>query len=139
MRSICAKKARRIPIIPIRAFVDIGVHQDGLVHISQLADRYVKDPNEIVKVQEQIEVRVVEIDLERKRIALSMRSEESAEEKTARVERAKEGGKNTAKKEGAKARPQKKKPQKREQKAAPPSKPDTAFGDVLRQAGLKRK
>ena len=121
------------------AFVDIGVHQDGLVHISQLADRYVKDPNEIVKVQEQIEVRVVEIDLERKRIALSMRSEESAEEKTARVERAKEGGENTAKKEGAKARPQKKKPQKREQKAAPPSKPDTAFGDVLRQAGLKRK
>ena len=75
MRSICEKKARRIPTILIRAFVDIGVHQDGLVHISQLADRYVKDPNEIVKVQQQIEVRVVAVDLERKRIALSLRSE----------------------------------------------------------------
>ncbi len=121
------------------AFVDIGVHQDGLVHISQLADRYVKDPNEIVKVQEQIEVRVVEIDLERKRIALSMRSEESAEEKTARVERAKEGGENTEKKQRAKARPQKKNPQQRAQKVATPSKPDTAFGDALRQARSKRK
>ncbi len=55
------------------AFVDIGVHQDGLVHISQLADRFVKDPNEIVKVRQQVMVRVVEIDLPRKRIALSLR------------------------------------------------------------------
>lgn len=56
------------------AFVDIGVHQDGLVHISQLADRFVKDPAEVVKVRQQIIVRVVEIDLPRKRIALSMKS-----------------------------------------------------------------
>ena len=55
------------------AFVDIGVHQDGLVHISQLADRFVKDPAEIVKVRQQVVVRVVEIDLPRKRIALSLR------------------------------------------------------------------
>ncbi len=55
------------------AFVDIGVHQDGLVHISQLADRFIKDANEIVKVQQKVEVTVVEIDLPRKRIALSMR------------------------------------------------------------------
>jgi len=55
------------------AFVDIGVHQDGLVHISQLADRFVKDPGEIVKVRQQVRVRVVEIDLPRKRIALSLR------------------------------------------------------------------
>ena len=54
-------------------FVDIGVHQDGLVHISQLADRFVKDANEVVKVQQRVEVTVVEIDLDRKRIALSMR------------------------------------------------------------------
>jgi uncharacterized protein len=56
------------------AFVDIGVHQDGLVHISQLADRFVKSPNQVVKVGQQVKVRVVSIDLERKRIGLSMRT-----------------------------------------------------------------
>ena len=55
------------------AFVDIGVHQDGLVHISQLADRFVKDPADIVKVRQQVMVRVLEIDLKRRRIALSLR------------------------------------------------------------------
>lgn len=55
------------------AFVDIGVHQDGLVHISQLADRFVKDPNEIVKVQQKVTVTVLDVDLARKRISLSMR------------------------------------------------------------------
>ncbi|MDQ3701151.1 MAG: RNA-binding transcriptional accessory protein [Chloroflexota bacterium] len=55
------------------AFVDIGVHQDGLVHISQLADRFVRDPNEVVKVQQAVEVTVLEVDLARKRISLSMR------------------------------------------------------------------
>jgi len=55
------------------AFVDIGVHQDGLVHISQLADRFVKDPNEVVKVQQPVQVTVLEVDLARKRISLSMR------------------------------------------------------------------
>lgn len=55
------------------AFVDIGVHQDGLVHVSQLADRFVKDPHEIVKVGDRKKVRVVEVDLTRKRIALSLR------------------------------------------------------------------
>ncbi|HKN39646.1 MAG TPA: Tex family protein, partial [Acidimicrobiia bacterium] len=55
------------------AFVDVGVHQDGLVHVSQLADRFVKDPNEVVKVQQRVEVTVLEVDLARKRIALSMR------------------------------------------------------------------
>ena len=56
------------------AFVDIGVHQDGLVHVSQLADRFVKDPSEVVKVPQKVMVTVVEVDLPRKRIALSMRS-----------------------------------------------------------------
>jgi uncharacterized protein len=56
------------------AFVDIGVHQDGLVHVSQLADRYVKDPNEVVRVRQQVQVRVLQIDLERKRIGLSMKT-----------------------------------------------------------------
>ncbi|MCK5232349.1 MAG: RNA-binding transcriptional accessory protein [Desulfobulbaceae bacterium] len=55
------------------AFVDIGVHQDGLVHISQLADKFVKDPAEVVKVGQQVMVRVLEVDRQRKRISLSLR------------------------------------------------------------------
>ena len=58
------------------AFVDIGVHQDGLVHVSQLADRFVKDPHEVVKAGDVVKVRVVDIDVARKRIALTMRSGE---------------------------------------------------------------
>jgi uncharacterized protein len=56
------------------AFVDIGVHQDGLVHVSQLADRFVKDPNEIVRLNQKVMVEVVDIDIPRKRIQLSMKS-----------------------------------------------------------------
>ncbi|TVR43696.1 MAG: RNA-binding transcriptional accessory protein [Planctomycetota bacterium] len=55
------------------AFVDLGVHQDGLVHISQLSDRFIKDPNDVVKVRQTVKVRVMEVDRARKRIALSMR------------------------------------------------------------------
>lgn len=55
------------------AFVDIGVHQDGLVHISRMADRFVKDPNEIVIVRQAVMVTVLETDVKRKRISLSMK------------------------------------------------------------------
>ncbi|MBR5812825.1 MAG: RNA-binding transcriptional accessory protein [Bacteroidaceae bacterium] len=55
------------------AFVNIGVHQDGLVHISQLADKYISSPNDVVKLGQQVMVRVVEVDLKRRRISLSMR------------------------------------------------------------------
>ncbi len=55
-------------------FVDVGVKQDGLVHISQLANQYVSDPNQVVKLQQTVQVRVVEVDLARKRIALSMKA-----------------------------------------------------------------
>ncbi len=61
------------------AFVDIGVHQDGLVHVSQLADRFVKDPHEVVKAGDVVKVRVVEVDAKRKRIALSMRKDDGAQ------------------------------------------------------------
>lgn len=60
------------------AFVDIGVHQDGLVHVSALADRFVKDPREVVKPGDVVTVRVVEVDIPRKRISLTMRSGEAA-------------------------------------------------------------
>ena len=56
------------------AFVNIGVHQDGLVHISQLADKYVSSPGDVVKLGQQVMVRVVEVDLKRRRISLSMKS-----------------------------------------------------------------
>ncbi|MDA3970252.1 MAG: Tex family protein [Desulfobulbaceae bacterium] len=55
------------------AFVDIGVHQDGLVHISQLADRFVKDPSDVVKVRQQVMARVLDVDPQRKRISLSLK------------------------------------------------------------------
>ncbi len=61
------------------AFVDIGVHQDGLLHISQLADRYVKDPNEIVKVAQKVQVRVLSVDMDRRRIALTMRADKGGD------------------------------------------------------------
>lgn len=55
------------------AFVDVGVHQDGLVHISEMADRFIKDPSEIVKVKQKVNVRVISVDEKRKRISLSMK------------------------------------------------------------------
>ncbi len=58
------------------AFVDIGVHQDGLVHVSQLADRFIKNPHEVVKAGDIVKVRVVDVDLKRQRIALSMRKDD---------------------------------------------------------------
>jgi uncharacterized protein len=62
------------------AFVDIGVHQDGLVHISQLADRFVKDAADVVKVHQRVQVTVLEVDLPRQRISLSMRKTPAAGE-----------------------------------------------------------
>jgi len=61
------------------AFVDVGVHQDGLVHLSHLADRFVKDPNEVVTVNQKVQVTVMEVDIPRKRIGLSMKSDPFAE------------------------------------------------------------
>ncbi len=63
------------------AFVDVGVHQDGLVHISVMADRFVKDPHTVVKAGDLVKVKVLEVDLKRKRIALSMRLNEQAASK----------------------------------------------------------
>jgi uncharacterized protein len=60
------------------AFVDIGVHQDGLVHVSQLSDRFVKDPHEVVKAGDVVKVRVTEVDVPRKRIGLTMKSDGGA-------------------------------------------------------------
>jgi uncharacterized protein len=63
------------------AFVDVGVHQDGLVHISQLTNRFVRDPNEVVKLGQQVKVEVLEVDLDRNRINLTMKIREKNTEK----------------------------------------------------------
>ncbi|RJQ77151.1 MAG: RNA-binding transcriptional accessory protein [Desulfobacteraceae bacterium] len=91
------------------AFVDIGVHQDGLVHVSQLADRFVKDPADVVKVQQKVTVTVLEVDLERKRIGLTMRngSKSAAPQKTAAEKKTPPPSKSRAP-----AKPQAGKPQK---------------------------
>ncbi|WP_337181742.1 Tex family protein [Shinella sp.] len=75
------------------AFVDIGVHQDGLVHVSQLADRFVKDPHEVVKAGDVVKVRVTEVDVPRKRIGLTMRKDGGAP--AARDNAAPRGERNT--------------------------------------------
>jgi uncharacterized protein len=59
------------------AFVDVGVHQDGLVHVSQLSARFVKHPSDVVRVGERLRVRVISVDLERKRLGLSAKAVEA--------------------------------------------------------------
>lgn len=78
------------------AFVDIGVHQDGLVHVSELADHFVKDPREVVKVGQIVKVRVIEVDIARNRISLSMKKtkEKNRQPKVAKVSFQKENSMN---------------------------------------------
>ena len=91
------------------AFVDIGVHQDGLVHISVLADRFVKDPRDVVKAGDIVKVKVMEVDQERKRIALSMRLADKAEEATnARRENRQGKPRNTGQNREARSKQQEK-------------------------------
>ena len=103
------------------AFVDIGVHQDGLVHVSQLADRFVKDPHDIVKAGDIVRVRVTEVDVPRKRIGLSMKRTPDAPTSPDM----KSGGRN------AHSRPQKQKPQNS-------GKSQGSLGDLL-QSALQKK
>ncbi|WP_152047325.1 Tex family protein [Aureimonas psammosilenae] len=104
------------------AFVDIGVHQDGLVHVSQLADRFVKDPAEVVKAGQVVSVRVVEVDAKRKRISLTMKREGGADSAPRSVDR-------SAPRQGASFKP-------REEKPSP--KTEGAFGAALAEAFKRR-
>ena len=61
-------------VVDFGAFVDIGVHQDGLVHISQISDKYVKHPMDVVQVGDIVTVRVLDVDVEKKRISLTMKN-----------------------------------------------------------------
>ncbi len=106
------------------AFVDIGVHQDGLVHISELADRFVKDPNDIVKVGQVVKVRVLSVDSHLKRIALSMKSPDASGPKP-------ESGDNQRQKDPGKQRPDRRGPRQ-------PKRPAT-ISDLGSQWGAKVK
>ncbi|QGY31370.1 Tex family protein [Pantoea cypripedii] len=112
------------------AFVDIGVHQDGLVHISSLSDKFVEDPHQVVKAGDIVKVKVMEVDLQRKRIALTMRLDEQPGENNVRG-----GGNRSTGKESA--RPS----QANKGRAKPASLPagNSAMGDALAAAfGKKR-
>jgi uncharacterized protein len=102
------------------AFVDIGVHQDGLVHISMLADRFVKDPREVVKAGDLVKVKVMEVDLERRRIGLSMRLGERSQ-----------GQVQDIRPTSAPQRPQRRQPSQRSERPKPPQ---GTMADALAQA-----
>ncbi len=104
------------------AFVDIGVHQDGLVHISQLADRFVKDPNDVVKTGDIVKIKVMEIDTDRKRIALTMRSGQSTNQAGKPIAVKKSSSKN------ASSRPT------RNNSSTKPKQPEGAFAQALSNA-----
>jgi uncharacterized protein len=110
------------------AFVDIGVHQDGLVHISQLADRFIKDAHEVVKAGQIVKVRVMEVDAKRKRIALSMKKDDgSSAEARARAKPSDEERRNARQ-----GRPQQK--HQKPQRPQKPAQPQGALGDALAAA-----
>tara|TARA_R110001599_G_scaffold353885_1_gene602510 strand:+ start:83375 stop:85693 length:2319 start_codon:yes stop_codon:yes gene_type:complete len=106
------------------AFVDIGVHQDGLVHISALADRFVKDPRDVVKSGDIVRVKVMEIDIPRKRISLTMRLSDKAEDINNHGDRAQKRQPNT-------------KPQQRSKERAGKAAPAGAFAAAFAAASKK--
>ena len=109
------------------AFVDIGVHQDGLVHISHLADKFIKDPREVVKTGDMVRVKVLEVDVQRQRIALSMKQDAEVPREN----------------DPAKSRPAAPMPNqkagggKRDKKPAETPKPQGAFADAFAKAMKK--
>ncbi len=119
------------------AFVDIGVHQDGLVHVSQLADRYVKDAHEVVKAGDVVKVRVVDIDIPRKRIGLSMRSDAQRTDGAGAAPRPDRG--QADRNQGDRNRTQQNRaPQRTQPASKPAAAPQGALAAALAEA-LKRK
>jgi uncharacterized protein len=116
------------------AFVDVGVHQDGLVHISAMSKSFVKDPRDVVKPGDVVRVKVLDVDVPRKRISLTLRLDDEAGGRREAGARPEAGGRpdtGRAKARDAGA------PKKRPGRESPPEKaPDTAIADALRRAGL---
>jgi uncharacterized protein len=121
------------------AFVDIGVHQDGLVHISAMSDRYVSDPREVVRSGAVVRVKVLEVDLPRKRIALTLRLDDEARPADRPAPRSEAGGSPAGSGRATPGRSGRGRPNPGRQanpreKSAPP--PTGAMADALRRAGL---
>ncbi len=110
------------------AFVDIGVHQDGLVHISKLSTKYISDPHKVVKAGDIVQVTVVDVDLERNRIALSMCPEEPPRKAEAQTEKKPEQRPRPSKQHKKKPPPPKEKPQRLQEE---PAKPMGALAEQL--------
>jgi len=111
------------------AFVDIGVHQDGLVHISSLADKFVSDPHTVVKAGDVVKVKVMEVDVERKRIGLTMRLDEKPEIKTGKP----------AQHKGAQHSQRSGQPKGGQRQAAKPQPANAAMGNAFADAFAKLK
>jgi protein Tex len=114
------------------AFVDIGVHQDGLIHISALSDKFVKDPRDVVKAGDIVRVKVLEVDIARKRIALTRRLDDTAPPREKRPEVPREPGSRDPRKASGRDRPG-------GGAAKPAATPvNSALADALAKAGAKR-
>ncbi|MGX7679584.1 Tex family protein [Jatrophihabitans sp. DSM 45814] len=131
------------------AFIDVGVHQDGLVHISAMSDSYVKDPRDVVKSGDIVRVKVLDIDIARKRIALTLRLSQDVgrgdSAKTSRPVTAKTSGPVADKPDGSggpsrePAKAKRSNPSRTSGRAErPPTAPSTAMAEALRRAGLGR-
>ncbi len=123
------------------AFVDIGVHQDGLVHISELANEFVSDPHKVVKPGQIVQVRVMQVDVERNRVNLSMRAEGSAPVKAQRPLRREQNTEQRFERKPQGKRPQPRKDQAERPQRSKQEKPQEqkigGLGALLLQAGIK--
>ena len=116
------------------AFVDIGVHQDGLVHISSLTDKFISDPHTVVKAGDVVKVKVMEVDVERRRISLSMRLDEAIDQTKSQSRPSSQSRSNNAK------TPVLAKPISRPaQKSAPKASANAAMGNAFADAFAKLK
>jgi protein Tex len=113
------------------AFVDVGVHQDGLVHVSAMSHNFVKDPREVVKSGDVVRVKVLEVDTERQRIALTLRLDDEIGGKPARA-------KQPPRQQPTKQQPPRKASDAGKQRTRPQSAPSGSMADALRQAGFGR-
>ncbi|MEA3471364.1 MAG: S1 RNA-binding domain-containing protein, partial [Thermodesulfobacteriota bacterium] len=114
------------------AFVDIGVHQDGLVHISEMADRFVKSPGDVVKVSQKVEVTVLAVDAERKRISLSMKKLPKDKTDTERNDRP--DASNAGERKIQKGKPPRRDEKKREHGKKSTKPFNNPFADALRRS-----
>ncbi|HEV7167596.1 MAG TPA: Tex family protein [Micrococcaceae bacterium] len=120
------------------AFVDIGVHQDGLVHVSAMSNRFVSDPREVVKSGQVVRVRVLEVDPERKRISLSLRLDDDGAGSGASLSRPGQSGKAGPSRQPGQTRQPEKPGQRMARPAAGPAPANTAMAEALRKAGLAK-